>query len=102
MEETKMLQQIMRHMDDLLRGTDPVSGEALSEDSVLLREDLVRCFRYVSRTIRRELGDTDEICQEAESQKPAELSAFMEETARSLGMTAVSYTHLTLPTIYYV
>ena len=42
MEETKMLQQIMRHMDDLLRGTDPVSGEALSEDSVLLREDLVR------------------------------------------------------------
>lgn len=90
MEETKMLQQIMRHMDDLLRGTDPVSGEALSEDSVLLREDLVRCFRYVSRTIRRELGDTDEICQEAESQKPAELSAFMEETARSLGMTGYS------------
>ena len=56
MEETRMLQQVMQYIEALIGGMDPVSWEDLSADSVLRREDLMQCYRYISKKIGRELG----------------------------------------------
>lgn len=55
MEEKQVLCQVKEYMDDLVRGVDPVGGESLPEESVLRWEQLVKCFRYVSRILGQEL-----------------------------------------------
>ena len=48
MKEEQVLCQVKIFMDNLARGVDPASGEELPQKSVLRREQLVKCFRYVS------------------------------------------------------
>ena len=48
MTELETLQRAKRYMEQLAQGIDPVSGQALPEDSALNHVRLARCFFYVS------------------------------------------------------
>ena len=48
MTELETMQRTKMYMDKLAQGIDPISGQEISEDSVLNNVRLARCFFYVS------------------------------------------------------
>ena len=48
MTELETMQRAKMYMDKLAQGIDPISGQEISEDSVLNNVRLARCFFYVS------------------------------------------------------
>jgi hypothetical protein len=60
MTELEKIEQAKIYMDQLAAGIDPISGEALSEDTVLNNVSLSRCFFFVS-DILRQVIDNDGI-----------------------------------------
>ena len=48
MTELEVVQRAKLYMDQLSQGIDPISGQKVSEDTVLNNVRLARCFSYVS------------------------------------------------------
>lgn len=48
MTELETMQRAKMYLDSLAQGIDPITGQALPEDTVLNNVRLSRCFRYVS------------------------------------------------------
>ena len=56
MHTTEITQRAKQYLDSLAQGIDPISGEALPQDSVLNQERLSRCFLYVSGVLQTVLA----------------------------------------------
>ena len=57
MTERERLQQAKIYMDKLAQGIDPVTGNEISEDSVLNQVQLARCFFYVSGVLQQAIDN---------------------------------------------
>lgn len=57
MKEIETLQRAKLYMDQLAQGIDPVSGQEMSEDSVLNQVRLARCFFYISGILEQVIAN---------------------------------------------
>ncbi len=87
MEEVQVFQQVAQYMDDLAGGTDPVGKGTIPAGSVLREEKMVKCFRYISEAVHRELDSR----QEDQEEERMRVSAFLAETLKELGFTGNRY-----------
>jgi hypothetical protein len=104
MEETKVLQQVLRYTEDLAAGRDPAGGRAVPAGSVLREEKMVKCFQYISQALMQELNSREQKQKEQnqgreqpqeerkeEQENRVTLAVFMLETVTSLGFTGFRF-----------
>lgn len=104
MEETKVLQQVLRYTEDLAAGRDPAGGRAVPAGSVLREEKMVKCFQYISQALMQELNSREQNREEQnqgreqpqeerkeEQENRVTLAVFMLETVTSLGFTGFRF-----------
>ena len=61
MTELEIMQRAKLYMDQLAQGIDPISGEELSEDTVLNNVRLARCFFYVSGVLQQLIDNSGQV-----------------------------------------
>lgn len=57
MTELEIMQRAKMYMDKLAQGIDPVTGQAVPEDSALNNIRLARCFSYVSGVLEKVIAN---------------------------------------------
>ncbi|MCI8416521.1 MAG: hypothetical protein HFI33_03270 [Lachnospiraceae bacterium] len=91
MKEEQVLCQVKIFMDNLARGVDPASGEELPQKSVLRREQLVKCFRYVSQALEQELDRQKEAARTWEVEAAVKEEAVGEAETMRTRMAKIVY-----------
>lgn len=98
MTELETMQRAKMYLDKLAQGVDPITGQALPEDTVLNNVRLSRCFRYVSGVLDQVIANGGAIGEKAPfaitreqmrgipiSDQPIRISEFVENINRAAG-----------------
>ena len=79
MNELEIMQRAKLYMDKLAQGIDPITGQAVPQDSALNNARLARCFLYVSGVLDRVIANGGTVGQHV---RTVEFSMTPEQLAR--------------------
>ncbi|MBQ6481173.1 MAG: hypothetical protein IJI45_08660 [Anaerolineaceae bacterium] len=89
MNKRQVIQHAKNYLDMLAAGTDPISQEAVAEDSVVLRPQMKKCFQFVSAILQEVLEnnglvllDIEEVSQQARVSVPVSVNGNSYELVR--------------------
>ncbi|WP_409969661.1 hypothetical protein RFF05_07055 [Bengtsoniella intestinalis] len=69
MTDIEVTKRAKMYIDQLAKGIDPISGNAVPDDSVVSQERLVKCFQFVSGKLDEAIIKAEEYKQRPKSTK---------------------------------